>query len=76
MGWTIESTADPMAAGIAAARGGQDAAAAAGTNFGLQTPLKIVTCKNNQFVEVLKRNAQNLWVRPSAPHCIGHLQAH
>ena len=31
MGWTIESTADPMAAGIAAARGGQDAAAAAGT---------------------------------------------
>ena len=34
MGWTIESTADPMAAGIAAARGGQDAAAAAGTGLG------------------------------------------
>ena len=29
MGWMIESSADPMAAGIAAARGGQDAAAAA-----------------------------------------------
>ena len=49
MGWTIESTADPMAAGIAAARGGQDAAAAAGTtghmNFGLQTSLNNVICK-------------------------------
>ena len=57
MGWSIESTADPMAAGIAAARGGQDAAAAAGTeaphvsNFGLHTHFNFVSCKNKQFVD-------------------------
>ena len=57
MGWTIESTADPMAAGIAAARGGQDASAAAGTealDFWLANPLYYI-------IILLPARTTNLW---------------